>query len=275
MNSRSTIEAASALAPAPGASLCDVALWLTPPAMPMQSKSEVHVWRTSLDRSPDDVEAFRRLLSSDELHRAERLVFPEHRRRFIVARGSLRAILARYLAIAPIDIRFEYGPHGKPQLDTSPALAHPLHFNLTHSGELALLSVTGVGAIGIDVEQIRPDYPSAQIAKRYFSAGEIEALGRLAPQEHAEAFFRCWTRKEAFIKATGQGLSLPLDQFDVALAPGEPASLLRTAWDHGEAAHWSLHKLEAGKGFAASLAVRGNGYQVHCWEFALQSQEAD
>lgn len=266
---------ASALAPTPAASLCDVDLWLTPPETPVQSRSEVHVWRTSLDRSPDDVETFRRLLSSDELHRAERLVFPEHRRRFIAARGSLRAILARYLAIAPAAIRFEYGPHGKPQLDTSHALAHPLHFNLAHSAELALFAVTGVGAIGIDVEQIRPDYPSAQIAKRYFSIVEIEALGRLAPQKYAEAFFRCWTRKEAFIKATGQGLSLPLDQFDVTLAPGETASLLRTAWDHDEAAHWSLRELEAGKGFAASLAVRGHGYQVHCWGFALPSQGVD
>ena len=252
-------------APAPS----DAALWLTPPAIPVQSSSEVHVWRTSLDRPSEEVEAFRRMLSSDELHRAERLVFPEHRRRYIVARGSLRSILARYLAVAPAAIRFEYGPHGKPQLDTSYALAHPLYFNLAHSDELALYAVTGLGAIGIDVEQILPDYPSAQIAKRYFSAGEIEALGKLAPQEYAEAFFRCWTRKEAFIKATGRGLTLPLDQFDVTLAPGEAPALLRTAWDPGEAAHWSLQKLEAGNGFTAALAVRGHNFQMHCWAFAL------
>jgi 4'-phosphopantetheinyl transferase len=220
--------------------------WLKPPAMPVQNEAEVHVWRATLDRPPKEVETYRSMLSPDELLRAERLIFPEHRRRFIVARGSLRSILARYLAIAPAAIRFEYGPHGKPRLDTSHVLAHPLHFNLTHSNDLALFSVTGLGAIGIDIEQIRPDFSSAQIAKRYFSAGEIEALGMLAPQEYAEAFFRCWTRKEAFIKATGLGLSLPLDQFDVTLNPGETASLLRTAWDPGEAAHWSLRTLEAG-----------------------------
>lgn len=235
--------------------------------MPVQNSSEVHVWRTSLDRPPEEVETFRRLLSADEIHRAERLVFPEHRRRFIVARGSLRSILARYLAVAPAAIRFEYGAHGKPQLDTSHELAHPLHFNLAHSGELALFAVTGLGAIGIDVEKIRPDYPSAKIAGRYFSAGEIEALGKLAPQEYAGAFFRCWTRKEAFIKATGRGLTLPLDQLDVTLDPGEAAALLRTAWDPGEAAHWSLHELEAGSGFTAALAVRGHGYRVHRWAF--------
>lgn len=245
--------------------------WLEPPAIPVPNRTEVHVWRIPLDRPHEEVEAFRLLLTPDEHHRAERLVSPVHSRRFIVARGSLRAILARYLAVAPATIRFEYGSHGKPQLGSSHALVHPLHFNLAHSGELALLSVTGLGAIGIDVEQIRPDYPSEKIAKRYFSAGEIEALGRLAPQAYADAFFRCWTRKEAFIKATGRGLNLPLDQFDVTLAPGESAQLLRTAWDPGEAAHWSLRELEAGKGFAASLAVRGHSYRVHCWEFAPPS----
>ncbi|MDH4217048.1 MAG: 4'-phosphopantetheinyl transferase superfamily protein, partial [Gallionella sp.] len=180
-------------------------------------------------------------------------------------------IVARYLAAAPAAIRFEYGPHGKPQLDASHQLAHPLHFNLAHSNELALLAVTGLGAIGIDIEKMRPDFPSAQIARRYFSAGEIEALGNLAPPEYAEAFFRCWTRKEAFIKATGRGLNLPLDQFDVTLASGEAAALLRTAWDKDEAAHWSLRELQAGNGFTAALAVRGHDFQMHCWAFALHS----
>ena len=236
--------------------------------MPVPSCAELHVWRSTLDRSQDEVEMFRRLLSADELQRADRLIFPEHRRRFIVARGSLRLILANYLSVAPDHIRFAFGTHGKPQLDTCHELPQPLHFNLTHSGELALLAVTGLGAVGIDIEKIRPDCPCAQIAKRYFAAGEIEALDRLAATDQTEAFFRCWTRKEAFIKATGLGLTLPLDQFDVTLSAEDSPLLLRTAWDQNEAALWSLHELAAGQGFIAALAVRGHGYDVQCWNFA-------
>ena len=239
------------------------ALWREPPAKPVTSAQEVHVWRTFLDRSPDEVELLGSLLSHDEHHRAERLIFPEDRQRFIVARGSLRTILSRYLSIAAVDIHFEYGLHGKPQL--SPELAQPLYFNLSHSANLALVSVTGLGATGIDIEQLSPDFPCIQIARGFFSPTEIEELGRLPTAEHCSAFFRCWTRKEAFIKATGKGLSLPLDQFDVTLA--ETATLLSTAWDRDEAAQWSLHTLDAACGFAASLAVRGHGYSLHCWTF--------
>ena len=241
--------------------------WGTPPAAPVHDAAEVHVWRASLDRSPGELEAFRRLLSPDELRRAERLISGVHRRRFIAARGCLRSILARYLAIAPAAIGFDYGPQDKPRLGGRHATEPALHFNLAHSDALALFALTGIGAVGIDVEPIRPECPAEQIARHFFSDGEIDHLGRLAPQERAGAFFRCWARKEAFIKAIGLGLSLPLDQFDVTLAPGEPASLLRTAWDPGEAAHWSLRALEAGPGFAAALAVRGHGYRLRCWQF--------
>jgi 4'-phosphopantetheinyl transferase len=232
----------------------------------VRDPAEIHVWRASLDRAPGEVESLRRLLSPEELERAERLIFPDHSRRFIVARGCLRRILARYLDIAPGDIRFDYAPQGKPRLAARHVPVPPLHFNLAHSDELALIAVTGIAPIGIDVERIRPECPGEQIARHFFSVGEIDRLGRLDPEQRASAFFRCWTRKEAFIKATGHGLSRPLDQFEVTLAPGEAASLLRTAWDPGEAAHWSLRTLEAGPGYAAALAVRGHGYRLHGWQ---------
>ncbi|MBI3375939.1 MAG: 4'-phosphopantetheinyl transferase superfamily protein [Betaproteobacteria bacterium] len=244
-----------------------IARWGKPPAAPVQDAAEVHVWRASLDRTPEEIEAFRHLLSPDELRRAERFVFEVHRHRFIAGRGCLRSILARYLAIAPADVAFDYGPQDKPQLAAGHATGQPLHFNLAHSDALALFAVTGIGAIGVDLEQIRPDCPAEQIARHFFSDNEVDRLGRLPSEERATAFFHCWARKEAFIKAKGVGLSLPLDQFDVTLAPGEPASLTRTAWDPGEAAQWSLRSLDAGPGFAAALAVRGHGYRLRCWQF--------
>jgi 4'-phosphopantetheinyl transferase len=226
----------------------------------------VHIWRTSLDSSPDKVEVFRPLLASDELARAERLIFPEHKRRFILARGHLRRILSSYLNIAPNEIRFDYGVHGKPRLSAFHAGSPPLHFNLAHSGEIALYAVTGLGEVGVDVERIRPDMASIKIAERYFSVGEVEALKSLSSNQQTDAFFNCWTRKEAFLKATGQGLTLPLDQFEVSLTPGEHAQLLRTGWDSGEAAHWTLCDLKVGEGYRAALALRGHDYQLQCWD---------
>lgn len=230
---------------------------------------EVHVWQVTLDLAQDEVERLKRWLSTDELGRAERLIFADHRKRFIAARGSLRAILGRYLNIAPADICFEYALHGKPQLAAIHVLPQPLYFNLAHSEEIALIAVTGIGAVGIDVERIRPAYPSEQVARNFFSPGEIGRLGKLPAHEYDHAFFHCWTRKEAFIKATGQGLLLPLDQFEVSLPHEESATLLRTDWNPDEAANWSLHQLEAGAGYAASLAVRGHDFQLKCWTLAL------
>lgn len=248
-----------------------IALWGTPPAAPVQDAAEVHVWRASLDRAQDEVEAFRQLLSPDELRRAERFVFDEHRARFVAGRGCLRSILARYLAIAPADIGFDYGPQDKPRLAGRHATEPALHFNLAHSDGIGLFAVTGIGAIGVDLEQMRRDCPAEQIARHFFSDNEVERLGALAFQDRAAAFFQCWARKEAFIKAKGLGLSLPLDQFDVSLAPDEPASLLRTAWDPHEAAQWSLRALDAGLGFAAALAVRAYDYRLQCWQFELSA----
>ena len=131
-----------------------------------------------------------------------------------------------------------------------------------HSGDLALVAVTGVGETGVDLEEIRPEFPCERVARHFFSASEVLSLGSLVEEERTEAFFRCWTRKEAFIKANGQGLSLRLDQFDVSLEPEEPPALLRTAWDVHEAAHWSLRTLQAGPGHAAALAVRGHDYEL-------------
>jgi 4'-phosphopantetheinyl transferase len=225
------------------------------------AEREVHVWSALLDRPPDVVETLRRLLSRDELARAARFHFERDRSRFAVGRASLRLLLGRYLAEPPGSIRFSYSSHGKPALlpphDT-------ISFNLSHSEGLALYAVCRGHEIGIDVEQIRREPARERVPEHFFSAGEVETLRALRPQAQAEAFLSCWTRKEAFVKARGDGLTLPLDSFDVSLAPGDEPRLLRTAWDPAEAASWSLHDLSPSfPGYVASVAVRGAGWSMH------------
>ncbi|HZE69993.1 MAG TPA: 4'-phosphopantetheinyl transferase superfamily protein [Pyrinomonadaceae bacterium] len=223
---------------------------------------DVHVWRASLDQTPAIVEQLRQLLSADERIRADRFHFENDRQHFVVGRGCLRMLLSRYLEIPPGEIQFSYGAQGKPQLATANAQLHPFHFNLAHSGTLALYAFTRVGEIGVDLERIRPEFTGDDIAKRFFSPGEVACLNELSRELRHEAFFNCWTRKEAFIKAIGMGLSLSLDQFDVTLGPAEPAELLRTRWDEKEAARWSLKALDVGPGYVAAVAVAGRDWQL-------------
>jgi 4'-phosphopantetheinyl transferase len=227
----------------------------------------VHIWRARLDQSEACVQRLRQTLSADELARARRFRFQRDRKHFIAGRGLLRLILARYLDLEPSQLRFRYGPHGKPSLVTMSPLETP-NFNASDSGGLALYAVTRGRKVGIDLEQIRTDCPCEQIAEQFFSSREKAMLQDLqTEQAKRKAFFGCWTRKEAYIKARGEGLSLPLDQFDVSLAPGEPAKLLEMRGDPLEASRWSLHELYPGPGYAAALAVEGHGVRLACWEW--------
>jgi 4'-phosphopantetheinyl transferase len=240
--------------------------WSSPPDQPVLGTRDVHVWRASLDSPLALVERLRQLLSPDEQARADRFHFEIDRRHFTVARGYLRTILSRYLQIAPADVQFSYESHGKPQIASAIPHDQKLRFNLAHSGGLALYAFTLVGEIGIDLEHIRPEFTGDDIARRFFSASEVARLDKLPAQARHEAFFNCWTRKEAFIKAKGVGLSLALDQFDVTLAPAEPAALLRTCWDENEAARWSLQTIEVGSGYAGAVAVEAHDWQLSCWQ---------
>jgi 4'-phosphopantetheinyl transferase len=228
----------------------------------------VHVWRVSLEQPPGAVATLRALLSADEQTRADRFHFEKDRRHFIVARATLRKLLGRYLDIAAADLRFAYADHGKPQLaaEIGQQLT-PLRFNLAHSGGLAVYAFTLLGEIGIDLEYIKPEFTGDDVARRFFSATEIASLDQLGADERVFAFFNCWTRKEAFIKAKGMGLSLALDQFDVALAPDQEAALLRTRWDESEAGRWSLRALDIGTGYVGAMALEAHDWQLHCWEF--------
>ncbi len=240
--------------------------WETPPPYPVLGECETHVWRVTLQVAPHYILDLSRLLAADEAARAARFRFARDHDRFIVARAALRSIVGLYVNQKPGEVTFVYGQHGKPALAMDAGTAH-VQFNMSHSDGLALCGVTLGRQIGIDVERIRPEIADETIAEHYFSQREISTLRALPPALQTEAFFTCWTRKEAYIKATGKGLALPLAQFDVSMAPGEPAALLSTRPDLGEARRWSMHHLEPGEGYAAALVVEGAMDRVVCWQW--------
>ena len=239
--------------------------WHLPPDNLALPDDETHVWRASLCLPPERVLELRQLLSDDELNRADRFRFEEDRNACIVARGVLRIILGRYLNVAPAQVRFAYNPYGKPFLppETNP---QKVQFNLSHSAGLALFAFTRQREIGVDLERIQHQFEFEEIAGRFFSPREAARLRSLPDEMKPEAFFNCWTRKEAYIKARGEGLSLPLDSFDVTLKPGKPARLVRTRDSPLEATQWRLQTLWPGGGFTGALAVKGNNWRLQCWQ---------
>jgi 4'-phosphopantetheinyl transferase len=238
-------------------------VWNTPVGSFRLLPDEVHVWRAVLDREPEDLALLSAALSGDERQRADRFRFESDRRHFLAGRGLLRALLGSYLQRDPASLRFAYGPWGKPSLGDQ-AGPHGLCFNLAHAGGVALFAVTLQRQIGVDVERINPDLGHEDIAEHFFSPREREALRALPPGQRALAFFACWTRKEAYLKARGEGLSISLDSFDVSLAPGEPAQLLATRDDPSHSRRWTLCELDPGPGYAGALAVEGTGWRLWC-----------
>ena len=231
--------------------------WAPPPAEPCPGTDETHVWFSRLNLDPPQLESLRAVLSDDETRQASRFAFETHQRRYVAAHGILRNILGRYLRLTAEGLQFlKEDPHGKPSLADGCGDGH-LRFNMSHSDESALFAVTWGREVGVDIERIRPDVAAGRIAERFFASGEVAALRSLPESEQPKAFFRCWTRKEAYLKATGRGLSLPLRQFEVSVAPGQPAALLSAGDDPEEAARWSLRDLDVGSDFAAALCVEG------------------
>ena len=212
---------------------------------------DVQVWTLNETVQQDLLHHLKQFLSPDELERAARFRFPVDQERFVVSRGILRCLLAGYLATEPNSFHFEYSDKGKPYLSS----ASELQFNVAHSGAVVLWAFARGRRLGIDVEEIRSDFSTQDIAERFFSAAERQALRTLPTKRRHQAFFQCWTRKEAFVKATGDGLSLPLDQFDVTLAPGQPAHLIATRPDANEVRRWSMHNLHVHPNYAAALVV--------------------
>jgi 4'-phosphopantetheinyl transferase len=225
-------------------------------------EDEVQLWRVDLEAIGADESRWRNVLSADELTRASRFHFPRDRQSFTASRAILRTILAGYLATDPRSVRFCYSEKEKPLLAAEHA-GSDVTFNLSHSGGIAMLAFTRRREIGIDVEQVRRDFDVEAIANRFFSAHEQAQLAELPTENRFEGFFRCWTRKEAYIKATGEGLSLPLHQFDVSIAAGANNALLATRPDGSEAALWSMRDIPALPGYVAALCVRGHDWHLN------------
>ena len=222
---------------------------------------EVHLWRASLVQTPDALRELHSTLAPDESAKAARYHFRRDRDHYIAARGVLRRLLGLYLARSPQSLRFSYGAYGKPSLEGASG-AEDLRFNLSHAHELALYAFTRGREIGVDIEHMRADLAGEDIAAHFFSTREVSMLRALPAEARTHAFFNCWTRKEAYIKARGEGLSHPLDQFDVSLIPGEPAALLGTRGDPQELSRWSMRALDVGEDYAAAVVVQGTDYAM-------------
>jgi 4'-phosphopantetheinyl transferase len=226
--------------------------------VPPLNADEVHLWCANLDDHAP--ESFRSLLAEDEISRADRFHFTKDRNHYIVARGLLRKLLASYLKVGAEELRFAYAEKGKPFLTEN---QHGLiNFNLAHSHELAVYAFSAERELGVDLEFIRKDFGGEKIAERFFSPREIDVLRTVPVDLKNEAFFNCWTRKEAYIKARGEGLSMPLDQFDVSLAPGEAAALLRNHKEPGETVRWSMQSVEMPDGYVAALVAEGHNWRL-------------
>jgi 4'-phosphopantetheinyl transferase len=245
--------------------LAECATWAPPPHNIPLPAAEAHVFRLSLDVSTAALRTQERFLSADERVRASQFVFDADRSRYIAARSTLRAILGHYLDTPPEAIGFRYGPFGKPELDEG----CPLRFNLSHSADLALVAVAWRRAVGVDLERIVPKRACEEVAARLFSPTEVSALARLAPAERLLGFFRCWTRKEAYVKARGDGFCMPLPSFNVSLKCGDLPCLLDMRQCTGDTSLWTLANLEAGPGFAASIVIEGAAVEIRQFDWPL------
>jgi 4'-phosphopantetheinyl transferase len=234
-------------------------MWQPPPTNPIElADGDVHVWRISLAREPDEITALKRLLAPDEVERAERFYFQRHHDAFVAARAGLRNTLSRYVRLPADSLAFRYGDAGKPELLEMPQqiAGGEVAFNLSHSGDWAILAVARRGPLGVDIERTREMNDAAGLARRYFSAAEVAVWESLASTEQTTAFFRCWTRKEAYLKALGDGLRAPLDQFIVTFAPGEAPRLIQAS-PHDTHADWTIEDFHVADEYTAAVVVPG------------------
>ncbi|MCL5958370.1 MAG: 4'-phosphopantetheinyl transferase superfamily protein [Chloroflexi bacterium] len=248
--------------------------WRLPPNGLKLEPNEVHIWRASLGVPEDQIQRLKTTLAEQELKRAEAFFFPRDAERFVVARGVLRDILGRYVGVDPSRLRFSSGSFTKPTL-IEESSEWKLRFSLAHSHQLALYAVARDREVGVDVEYIRPDKADERLVEQLFSAGETARLRSLSEDARKQAFYCCWTRKEAYLKARGDGLSVALDRFEVSLTPGEGEVLLTTPGDPDEERRWSLRELFAGPGYAAALAVEGQSCELKCWQWQPQGRQPD
>lgn len=236
-------------------------LWAEGPRKVDLEDGEIHVWRARLDCDASLLPQFEATLSSDEMSRAERFHFSRDRNAYVAGRGILRELLATYMGHLPAELEFCYGPWGKPFLrQENPPRS--IQFNVSHSQGWALLAFAVGRNLGVDLEFVRADVAADEIAERYFSTREIAELRALPQTMRAEGFFLCWTRKEAYIKARGEGLQIPLDSFHVSVTPGEPERLQTL-----DSFRWNLRSLSPDPRYVGALVAEGNDCQLRCWDW--------
>ncbi len=236
--------------------------WLPAPAALTLEAGQIDIWLVELQQPAAVIHALGQLLAEDEVERSDRFYFQADRRRYIVSRGALRRILGGYLGTAPGSLRITTTAYGKPYL-----LDEPAHFNVTHSHETALIAVA-TQPVGVDIEYLLRQMDDLDgLACRFFARTEYEQLQSLPARKWPAAFYNCWTRKEAYIKALGEGLSHPLDRFAVTLSPGEPARFVHINDDPAETAAWSLYAFTPASEYVAALAVQGAGRQLRFLRF--------
>jgi 4'-phosphopantetheinyl transferase len=241
--------------------------WRIPQTQPTLAPGAVHVWRLSLALTDEQINGLRGCLSSDEAERAARYHFERHGRRFIACRGQVREILARYVNARAADLRFRYSPRGKPSLN-EPILGSPVHFNVSNSQDVALCAVALDRELGVDVEFVREPLDFEELAARFFARQEVDVLRSLPDGQRLEAFFHCWTRKEAILKATGTGLAFPLDRVVVTMAPNDPARIVAFDDDPTAPSAWWLESLAPGPGYVGAIASPGGPLEICRWHSA-------
>lgn len=228
--------------------------WRVPNKFPALHHGQLHVW-SGIYNEADQLDG--RTLSPDEQVRSQRFRFAHDRGMFLFSHGLLRSLLAGYTGLLREEIEYGYTKYGKPYLHQG-AGADRIEFNLSHSGDVVMIGVARNFLVGVDVENIKPLADMDQIAARFFSAFEQSDLGTLSGAARTAAFYHCWTRKEALIKASGEGLSMPLDTFRVSLLPGEPARLINSADDR----KWMLQDLSPVDGYAAAAAAPAESIEI-------------
>jgi 4'-phosphopantetheinyl transferase len=247
--------------------------WQIPCSFPLLEAQTIHIWRVLVSawKAPEGIDPFA-TLSEDEQSRAKRLRIEAKRWQYVVGRFVLRTLLGQYLQIAPQAVEFSYGEQGKPELRQKSQAPgkRPISFNLSHSEDALVYAFATEGRLGVDVEYMQPERGNEAIARRFFSECEVGALLSLAAPERLTAFYQCWTGKEAVVKAIGEGLSMPLNSFDVALPPQPPGLLsIRVAGEHPK--HWTLQSIDVAPGYQGTCAADGNQRNWHYWDYDASS----
>lgn len=240
-------------------------VWNTTPVRLSPSDKYIDVWRTSLNLPPAQVDSYRSVLSVAEIKRANRFKVKRKYFEYIISRGMLRRVLGLVLNRDPSTFEFGYTEHDKPYLNIN-WRGEQVYFNVSHSHEQTLIAVTLARPVGIDIEQIRQDVEFKKLAKRFFSAAEARDLDTYTDSGIALAFFSCWTRKEAFVKALGDGIAFGLSEFSVSVNPFDGEVALSTHWDPDEARKWTLVNIRTDADYAAALAVPAREISIRYWE---------